>query len=92
MTDIPTPGFVPSPGNYFAFSAPDRRRTEDEFFDNMVVSTTPLRRSNRRAGSSMNMMSVNEDGRDDEDCDPAPGSRFTTARMRRQSRRLAVDR
>ncbi|MES2572897.1 MAG: CotH kinase family protein [Verrucomicrobiota bacterium] len=41
-SDLPTPGFIPSPGNRFGFSARTGGSTEDVYLDDLLVATVPL--------------------------------------------------
>ncbi len=67
--DLPTPGFVPAPGNTFAFSGRTGGATQTTVLDNMVISTTPAIPFETGGPVISEFLASNEDGLEDEDGD-----------------------
>jgi CotH kinase protein/Lamin Tail Domain/Chitobiase/beta-hexosaminidase C-terminal domain len=70
-TNLPTPGFVPMPGNIFAFSGRTGGATQTTILDNMVISTTPATPFETGGPVISEFLASNEDGLEDEDGDSA---------------------
>ncbi len=68
-TNLPVPGFVPAPGNYFGFTARTGGATEDVFLDNVSVTTVPVAPL-ETGGPVLNEVLVdNVETNEDEDCE-----------------------
>jgi hypothetical protein len=68
-TDLPTPGFTPSPGNRFGFSARTGGATEDAYIDDFLVSTTPTTPIETGGPIISEFVADNSDSLEDEDAD-----------------------
>ncbi len=67
--NLPTPGFVPSTGHKFAFTASGLGASQDTFFDDMVLSTSPILPLETGGPVISEFMAENASGLEDEDMD-----------------------
>jgi hypothetical protein len=68
-TDLPTPGFIPTPGNRFGFSARTGGATEDVFIDDLLATTTPATALETGGPVITEFVANNADSLEDEDTD-----------------------
>jgi CotH kinase protein/Lamin Tail Domain/Fn3 associated len=69
FTNLPTPGFVPSAGNRFAFCASAVGGAQDTFIDDVVLSTGPAVPPDTGGPVISEFMAENQDTLEDEDMD-----------------------